>query len=103
MNLTRGIELVKGTSRSHFSTTRMKKERQTLIVSVNSNADEDARLQTINAQIGEGWQVVSTLPISGGGMGPGGASEDFLRLQVIVERTVDAANVIVTDQNDHAG
>jgi hypothetical protein len=78
----------------------MEKERTTLIVSVNVNDEEDARLRKINAQIGEGWRVVSTIPISGGGMGPGGASEDFLRLQVIAERTIDDDNVIVTDDGD---
>ena len=77
----------------------MEKERTTLIVSVNADADEETRMQHIHAQVGEGWRVVSTVPISGGGAGPGGASEEFMRLQVILERTIDDDNVIVRDDD----
>jgi hypothetical protein len=52
-------------------------------------------MQHINAQVGEGWRVQSVTPISGGGAGPGGESEDFLRLQVILARDVDDDGVIV--------
>ena len=78
----------------------MEKERTTLIVSVNVEDDEDTQLAHVHAQLGAGWRVVNTLPLSGGGMGPGGGSEDFLRLQVIAERTINDDNVIVTDEPD---
>ena len=81
----------------------MPTEHTTLIVSVNADADEEARLERINAQVGEGWRVVSTVPISGGGSGPGGESEDFLRLQVILDRDIDEDNVVVRDRKDEEG
>lgn len=75
----------------------MPTERTTVLASVNLEDDEEARYRKIEAQVGEGWRVVSTIPLSGGDMGPGGASEDFLRMQVILEREIDGDNVIVTD------
>ncbi len=76
----------------------MPTEHTTVIVSVNTDADEEARIERINAQVGEGWRVVSTVPLSGGGSGPGGESEDFLRLQVTLARDVDEQNVVVRDR-----
>ena len=64
----------------------MAAEHTTIIVSVNTEWDEEARIQHINKQVDDGWRVRTVTPISGGGMASGGASEDFLRLQVILER-----------------
>ena len=72
----------------------MQKEQTTVIVSVDTSQDEDAQFEQINAQVGEGWRVISKIPISGGGMGPGGVSEGFLRMQVILEREVDENGTI---------
>ena len=71
------------------------KEHKTIIVSVNTDEGEEARMRHVQAQAGEGWRVVQTVPISGGGAGPGGNSEQFMRLQVTLERTIDSDNVIV--------
>ncbi len=73
----------------------MTTEQQTLIVSVNADADDEARMQQIGAKIGGGWRVVQTVMLSGEEAGPGGASEDFMRLQVTVEREIDDQNVVV--------
>ncbi len=73
----------------------MTTEQQTLIVSVNADADDEARMQTIGAKVGDGWKVIQTILLSGGEVGPGGASEDFIRLQVTVEREIDDQNVVV--------
>lgn len=73
----------------------MTTEQQTLIVSVNADADDEARMQQIGAKIGDGWRVIQTVMLSGEEAGPGGASEDFMRLQVIVEREIDDQNVVV--------
>ena len=73
----------------------MQTERTTVIVSVNTEQDEDAQYKQIQAQVGEGWRVVQTVPISGGGAGPGGNAEHFMRMQVTLERQIDDNNVIV--------
>jgi len=73
----------------------MPQEHTTVVVSVNTEWDEETRMQHINAQVEDGWRVQQVVPISGGGAGPGGESEDFLRLQVILVREVDEDNVIV--------
>lgn len=72
----------------------MQTERTTVIVSVNTEDDEDAQFRNIQAQVGEGWHVVQTVPISGGGAGPGGNSEHFMRMQVTLERKIDSDNVV---------
>jgi hypothetical protein len=74
------------------------KEHKTIIVSVNTDDEEEARMRHVEAQAGEGWRVVQTVPISGGGAGPGGNSEQFMRLQVTLERSIDSDNVIVDDE-----
>lgn len=74
-------------------------ETKTVIVSVNTDDDEDARMRHVESQAGEGWEVVQTVPISGGGAGPGGNSEQFMRLQVTLRRAIDGDNVIVTDES----
>ena len=77
------------------------KEHKTIIVSVNTEQDdEEAQMRHVQAQAGRGWRVVQTVPISGGGAGPGGNSEHFMRLQVTLERSIDADNVIVTDEEE---
>lgn len=73
----------------------MTTEQQTLIVSVNADADDESRMQQIGAKIGDGWRVIQTVMLSGEESGSAGASEDFLRLQVTVEREIDSENVIV--------
>ena len=78
----------------------MPTEHTTVIVSVNTEWDEETRMEHVNAQVEDGWRVASVTPISGGGTGPGGASEDFLRLQVILARDVDAENTVVRDRGD---
>lgn len=72
-------------------------EHQTLLVSVAAEAatDEEARMKQIGAHIGQGWEVIQAIPVSGEEAGPGGASEDFMRFQVTVRRQIDADNVIV--------
>ncbi len=78
----------------------MQTERTTLIVSVNTEDPEEAQIKKINAQVGEGWRVVQKVPISGGGAGPGGQSEHFMRMQVTLERQIDSDNVIVQPGDD---
>lgn len=72
-------------------------EQQTLLVSVAADAstDEEARMKEIGAHVGQGWEVIQAIAVSGGEAGPGGASEDFMRYQVTVRRQIDADNVIV--------
>ena len=67
----------------------MQREHQTIIVSVNEEDDEESRFQKIRGQVGDGWRVINTTPISGGDMGPGGASDDFVRLEVLLQRDVE--------------
>lgn len=78
----------------------MQTERTTVIVSVNTEQDEEAQLKQINAHVGEGWRVIQKVPISGGGAGPGGQSEHFMRMQVTLERQIDDDNVIVQPDAD---
>ncbi|MEP0548220.1 MAG: hypothetical protein ABJF88_14890 [Rhodothermales bacterium] len=73
----------------------MQKEQTTVIVSVNTEQDEPAQIKQIQAQVGNGWQVIQKIPISGGGAGPGSNSEHFMRMQVTLERQIDEDNVIV--------
>ena len=73
----------------------MQKEHTTVIVSVNTEQDEPAQIKQIQAQVGNGWHVIQKIPISGGGSGPGGQSEHFMRMQVTLERQIDENNVIV--------
>ena len=73
----------------------MTTEQQTLIVSVNADADDESRMQQIGARIGDGWRVIQTVMLSGEEAGPSGAADDFMRLQVTVERTIDDDNVVV--------
>lgn len=73
----------------------MQTERTTVIVSVNTEQNEEAQFKQINAHVGEGWRVIQKVPISGGGAGPGGNSEHFMRMQVTLERHIDDDNVIV--------
>ena len=83
----------------------MQKEQQTLLVSVNveEHDDEDALMNKIGQKIDGGWSVIQAIPLSGEEAGPGGASEDFMRYQVTVEREIDGDNVIVGDfgRRDH--
>lgn len=72
-------------------------ETTTLIVSVDQTLDNDAQIAHINKQVGEGWRVIQKIPISGGGAGPGGASEDFVRMQVTLQREIGPDNVINED------
>lgn len=72
----------------------MQEELTTVLVSVNVDDSEETRLEKIHAQVGQGWEVVQHIPVSGGGVGPGGESEDFLRLQVTLRRTIDEDGVI---------
>lgn len=76
---------------------RMHKEQNTILVSINQqdDQDQDARMKTIGAHVGEGWTVIQAIPVSGGEAGPGGASEGFMRYQVTVEREIDDENVVV--------
>jgi hypothetical protein len=78
----------------------MQKEQTTVIVSVNTEQDEAAQLKQIQSQVGQGWRVVQKVPISGGGAGPGGNSEHFMRMQVTLEREIDEDNVIVQPNPD---
>lgn len=80
----------------------MQKEQTTLIVSVNTEQDEPAQIKQIQSQVGEGWRVLQKVPISGGGAGPGGNSEHFMRMQVTLEREIDEDNVIVQPDADDA-
>jgi hypothetical protein len=78
----------------------MQKEQTTVIVSVNTEQDEAAQLKQIQSQVGECWRVLQKVPISGGGAGPGGNSEHFMRMQVTLEREIDEDNVIVQPNPD---
>lgn len=78
----------------------MPTERTTVIVSVNTEQDEEAQFKQIQAHVGEGWRVVQKVPISGGGAGPGGNSEHFMRMQVTLEREIDEDGVIVQPDED---
>ena len=75
----------------------MQKEQQTLLVSVNVEETDgvDAHLNQIGQKVGQGWTVIQAIPLSGEEAGPGGASEDFMRYQVTVEREIDSDNVVV--------
>jgi hypothetical protein len=72
----------------------MQQEHRTIIVSVNTEQDEDARMQQVNRQVGRGWRVVSMTPISGGDVGPGGNSDQFQRMQVILQRDIEPGGTI---------
>ena len=76
----------------------MPTEHTTVVVSVNTEWDEETRMEHINAQVEDGWRVRTLTPISGGGLGPGGASEDFIRYQVILAREVDESGAPLVDQ-----
>ena len=78
----------------------MPTERTTVIVSVNTEQDEEAQFRQIQSHVGEGWRVVQKVPISGGGAGPGGNSEHFMRMQVTLEREIDEDGVIVQPDED---
>jgi len=67
----------------------MPTDRTTMIVSVNTNADEDARIAQIEKQVGPGWRVIQTVPLEGSTSGPGHAARDFMRLQVTLEREIE--------------
>ena len=71
----------------------MTTEQQTLIVSVNADADDDSRMPQVGAKVGAGWRVIQTVLLSGEEAGLGG--DDFMRLQVTVEREIDDDNVVV--------
>ena len=75
----------------------MQKEQSTVLVSVNveENDDQDALMTEIGRKVGQGWTVIQAIPLSGEEAGPGGASEDFMRYQVTVEREIDSDNVVV--------
>jgi 8-oxo-dGTP pyrophosphatase MutT (NUDIX family) len=75
----------------------MQKEQKTLLVSVNveDHDDQDAQMNEIGKQVGQGWRVIQAIPVSGEEAGPGGLSEDFMRYQVTVEREIDSENVVV--------
>ncbi len=73
----------------------MPQEHNTIIVSVNTELDEEARFAHIARQVGEGWRVQTAIPLSGGELGPGGDSDQFLRMEVHLVRDVDENNVIV--------
>ena len=75
----------------------MPQEHTTVIVSVNTELDEDARFAHVARQVGEGWRVQTAIPLSGGDLGPGGESESFLRMEVHLVRDIDEDNVIVQD------
>lgn len=64
-------------------------ERTTVIVSVNTEQDEDAQLKNVHAQVGDGWRVVHKVPIEGSTSGPGGNSRDYMRFQVTLEREIE--------------
>ena len=82
----------------------MQKETSTLLVSVNveDHDDQDALYNQIGQKVGDGWTVIQAIPISGDEAGPGGQSEDFMRYQVTVERTIDDDNVVVGADNSGA-
>ena len=73
----------------------LRTERRTLLVSVNSDADDESRMTQFGAHVGQGWRVIQAIAVSGDESGPGGETEDFMRYQVTVEREIDAEGVIV--------
>ena len=73
----------------------MPTEQQTLLVSIDTDVEEDARMNEIGAKVGDGWKVIQAIAVSGGEIGPGGASESFARYQVTVEREIDEDGVVV--------
>lgn len=75
----------------------MQTEQTTLLVSINveEHDNEEARMNKIGANVGQGWRVIQAIPVSGDEAGPGGASEDFMRYQVTVERQIDSDDVIL--------
>ena len=73
----------------------MTTETQTLLVTIDTDIEEEARMDEIGAKVGDGWRVIQAIAVSGGEMGPGGASESFARYQVTVARQIDADNVVV--------
>lgn len=81
----------------------MQKEQTTVIVSVNTEQDETAQIKQIQSHVGEGWRVIQKVPISGGGAGPGGNSEHFMRMQVTLERQIDENNVVVQPDEQQDG
>ena len=72
----------------------MQEELSTVLVSVNVDDSDEARIQKIEAHVGQGWEVIQAIPVSGGGVGPGGESEGFLRMQVTVRRRIGADGAI---------
>lgn len=81
----------------------MQKEQTTVIVSVNTEQDETAQIKQIQSHVGEGWRVIQKVPVSGGGAGPGGNSEHFMRMQVTLEREIDENDVIVRPDEQQSG
>ena len=73
----------------------MATETQTLLVTIDTDVEEDARMREIGAKVGDGWRVIQAIAVSGGELGSGGASESFARYQVTVEREIDEDNVVV--------
>jgi hypothetical protein len=74
----------------------MPTEQITVIVSVNADADEEARIQQINKQVGRGWRVLQVVPVEGSTAGPGGKAMEMMRLQVTLQREIepqDGSNV----------
>lgn len=67
----------------------MPTERTTVIVSVNTEQDEDAQMTHIHAQVGQGWRVVHKVPVEGSTSGPGGNATEFVRMQVTLEREIE--------------
>ena len=68
----------------------MATETKTLLVTIDTDVEEDARLDEIGAKVGDGWTVIQAIAVSGGELGSGGISESFARYQVTVERELDA-------------
>lgn len=73
----------------------MTTETQTLLVTIDTDIEQEARFDAIGAKVGGGWRVIQAIPVSGGEMGSEGVSESFARFQVTVEREIDADNVVV--------
>lgn len=66
----------------------MPTDRTTMIVSVDANSDEDARIEQIERQVGPGWRVVQTVPLEGSTSGPGHKAAHMMRLQVTLQREI---------------
>lgn len=83
----------------------METERKVVLVSVNVEDGDVSKIGTIGAHLDEGWEVKGTIPLSGSDMGPGSSGEyEMLRMQVILERKVDANGVVQqagSDAGDH--